>query len=62
MNVSSIQPGADVQAASPAQSPDQVRLAFQTTLLKKTLDMQKQQAEQMLSAFEGKGQVVDLRV
>lgn len=51
-----------MQAASPAQSPDQVRLAFQTTLLKKTLDMQKQQAEQMLSAFEGKGQVVDLRV
>ncbi len=38
------------------------RNALQATLLRKALDAQRQQAEQTANTFEGKGQVIDVRV
>jgi hypothetical protein len=58
--------GAGTQISSPAaaEAPgiESKRNALQSMLLKKALDAQRQQSEQSANAFEGKGQVIDVRV
>lgn len=49
-------------AAAGAQSVEAKRTALQSMLLKKALEAQRQQSEQAANAFEGKGQVIDIRV
>ena len=41
---------------------DDKRAQLQMTLLKRTLDMQKDQAAELVRMMEGKGQVIDMRV
>ncbi len=63
MNVSSIQPNA-VQPAQIASVPsvEAKRAALQTALLRKSLESQQQQTDQMVREAEGKGRLVDIRV
>ena len=51
-----------IPAAAQTQSVEAKRTALQSMLLKKALDAQRQQGEQSANAFEGKGQVIDVRV
>ena len=44
------------------QGIESKRNALQSMLLKKALDAQIQQGEKSANAFEGKGQVIDVRV
>jgi hypothetical protein len=45
-----------------ATAPEDLRQKLQISLLKKSLDVQEQQAAELLRLMEGKGRVVDLRV
>jgi len=58
--------GVGTQISSPAVSAnsgiESKRNALQAALLRKALDAQRQQVEQSANAFEGKGQVLDIRV
>lgn len=52
---------AAIQALKSAQATDTARLDFQTKVLKKALDSQKNQAAQLLKLIEPKGQVIDIK-
>jgi len=58
-----ISSGTSAALTAVQQTPegDSARIKFNTTLLKKSLDMQQQQVSQLLSAMEGKGQNLDIR-
>jgi hypothetical protein len=61
MNVSNV--GNPVDAALNSISPvEDKRAALQVALLKKTLESQQQQAQELVRMMEGKGRVIDLRV
>ena len=50
-----------LNAVQSSSETDSVRAKFNTTLLKKSLDMQQQQVAQLMAQTEGKGQIVDIR-
>ena len=52
---------AAIQAVVPTPSKESVRLEYQTKVLKKALDSQKNQAAQLLKLIETKGQVIDIK-
>lgn len=59
MNISStpsISPALDAQAAT-----ENIKTSVQVGLLKKTLEMQQSQAQELIKMMEGKGQVIDIR-
>lgn len=60
MNVSNTTPS--LSQLDPKSSLEAKRLQLQVSLLKKTLDVQQQQADELQRMFEGKGQTLDLRV
>lgn len=60
MNVSNTTPS--LSQLDPTASLETKRLQLQVSLLKKTLDVQQQQADELQRMFEGKGQTLDLRV
>ncbi|MFN8221110.1 MAG: hypothetical protein U0S12_13385 [Fimbriimonadales bacterium] len=60
MNVGNVTP--NLAGLDPTSNVESKRLQLQVALLKKSLDVQKQQAEELQRMFEGKGQVLDLRV
>lgn len=49
-------------ALTSVQGSDDKRAALQMMILKKALDAQKMQAEQVTNVLLGKGQVVDIRI
>jgi hypothetical protein len=59
MNISAVSANAQVQAMA---GPEDKRAGLQLMLLKKTLDMQQQEAAAIMQEFEGKGQNIDMRV
>lgn len=48
-------------AVQAADSTEAAKTQFNTTLLKKTLDSQKDQVAQLMASMTGKGQVLDIR-
>jgi hypothetical protein len=61
MNISST--GAnDPQAISQTGGVEAKRMQLQMMMLRKSLDGQQQQAEELTREMEGKGQVIDMRV
>lgn len=60
MNVGNVTP--NLTGLDPTSNVESKRLQLQVALLRKSLDVQKQQAEELQRMFEGKGQVLDLRV
>ncbi|MBL8088206.1 MAG: YjfB family protein [Chthonomonas sp.] len=53
---------AAIQALSQTGSSEELRQRLQAAVLKKSLDMQKDQAAELLRQTEGRGQVLDIRV
>ena len=51
---------AAIQTLQSAHAADSTRLEYQTKVLKKALDSQKNQAAQLLKLIETKGQVIDI--
>jgi hypothetical protein len=51
-----------LRAAQAASTEGPQKMAYQTQLLKKSLDDQKQQAAELLKLLEQKGQNLDIRV
>jgi hypothetical protein len=49
-------------ASPPLDTVEAKRAQLQVALLRKTLDAQQEQAEQMTRMMQGKGQIVDIRV
>jgi len=62
MNISSTGASDATQALLQTGSVDNKRTQLQMLMLKKSLDGQQQQAEELTRELEGKGQVIDLRV
>ena len=52
---------AAIQALNSTQAAGSARLQYQTKVLKKALDSQKNQAAQLLKLIETKGQVIDIK-
>ena len=52
---------AAAQALQSTQNVSQAKLNYQTKVLKKALDSQKDQASELLKLLEPKGQVIDIK-
>jgi hypothetical protein len=58
MNVS----GANAQPIAPVQQTESKRVALQAALLKKALEAQQRETDELQRQLEGKGQILDIRV
>lgn len=52
---------AAIQALQPSAAQQTAKLNYQTKVLKKALDSQKDHADQLLKLIEPKGQVIDIK-
>lgn len=62
MNISSTGNASAAQAVQNTGSIDSKRLQLQAMMLRKLLDSQQQQADELIQQMQGKGQIIDLRV
>lgn len=62
MNISSTGASDSAQALTQTNSVEAKRMNLQALMLRKSLDGQQQQAEELTREMEGKGQIIDLRV
>lgn len=49
-------------SAAPLPTSDDKRLQLQTALLRKMLDLQKEEGQMLANEIQGKGSIVDIRV
>ncbi|MCE9558182.1 MAG: putative motility protein [Armatimonadetes bacterium] len=61
MRIDNQNAGAMLQALQPETQVAQVQEKVQLSMLKKTLDMEKENAATLMNMLGGKGQVIDIR-
>jgi hypothetical protein len=62
MNIGSTQPQIQAPTTQAPASVESKRNQLQMLMLKKSLDSQQQQSDELSRELEGKGQLIDLRV
>jgi hypothetical protein len=62
MNIASVGGNEALQASTQGSNVEMKRVQLQAIMLRKSLDAQQQQAQELTQELEGKGQFIDLRV